>query len=541
MKNFLKKTEVRLYVATLFALGSAAYLFAVVEAPVLKWEFGGNEGSWCQTAWYSSPTIIDMDGDGTNEVLRAAYSLYMLNGTDGSQRWEAELQGKRVWPRVEIKDINNDGKLEIISAHNKGYLNVMDSTGGVIWTVQPVTTRELRALIVEDFNFDGQMEIVVGAGVGSKVNTWLYNSDGSLHEGWPQMGSVPDAYAWGIFNDNFAAGNLDDDPELELVVPCDNHYVSAYNLDGSQASANSMYASSCGDVWGTVGIWEDFSNEIQGWGLDGNNRVNFDSGTAVITDVDNNGSLEVIISGRTYVAGNSFPPSLYNGIYIFNGDRSRFTNDYDWTVVPVDTGAPLSESYDTIESCVPNTVVVDIDGDGEKEILYPSYDGKMHCFWLDKTEKHNWPYSVKKTTENFIRFASEPVVADLDNDGYAEIIFASWVQKDQTDKTGKLHILDYQGTPLQEIDLPVKSGSWNGALAAPALGDIDGDPDLEVVVNTVRTGACAYDLPGTENAKILWKAGRIGKNPIPIPEPKMIFWFFFGLGGTGFWIFGRKF
>jgi len=489
----------------------ATTAFAAVQTPILKWEFGGNEGTWCQTAWYSSPTIIDIDGDGTNEVLRAAYSLYMLNGTDGSQRWEAELQGTRVWPRVEIKDINNDGNLEIISAHNSGYLNVMDSDGNVLWTKQP-TTRELRSLIVADFNFDGQMEIVVGAGVGSKVNIWLYNSDGSLQPGWPQQDdSNSDAYAYGIFNDNLAVGNLDNDDELELVAPCDNHYVSAYNLDGTQVAVNQIYNAGCGETWGTVGFWIDHEDDLRGWAPDGNHRVNFDSGTAVVTDLDNDGSLEVIISGRTYVAGKSFPPSLYNGIFIFNGDRSRFSNSYDWTSVPINTGAPLSESYSTIESCVPNTVVVDIDGDGEKEILYPSYDGKMHCFWLDKTEKHNWPYSVKKPAESFIRFASEPVVADLDNDGRAEIIFVSWVQKNQTDKTGQLHILDFQGNPLQEIYLPIKSGTWNGALAAPALGDIDGDPDLEVVVNTVKSGACAYDLPGTENAKILWKAGRIGK------------------------------
>lgn len=500
--------------------------FGAVQAPVLKWEFKGNEGSWCQTAWYSSPTIVDIDEDGTNEVLRAAYSLYMLNGPDGSERWKVNPEGDRVWPRVEVQDINGDGKREIISAHNSGYVHVMDSTGGVIWTQRPVT-RELRALIVADMDYNGLMEIIVCAGVGSKVNAWLYNSDGTLHAGWPQQDdSNPDAYAYGVFNDNAAIGNLDADNELEVVVPCDNHYVSAYNLDGSQVAANAMYSSGCGDVWGTVGVWESLNTEIRGWGTcsgerEEKNRVNFAHGPAIVTDVNNDGISEVIIVGNCYNCEFGHPPGLYNGLYIFNGDRSRFSNTYDWTTVPIDTGVPLSEDYNVIENCQPNPVVVDLDGDNEKEIVYPSYDGKMHCFWLDKTEHHNWPYEVKKATENFIRFASEPVVADLDNDGFAEVIFASWVEK-STNTTGKLHILDYQGVPLHEIDLPVKSGSWNGALAAPALGDIDGDNELEVVVNTVYTGACAYDLPGTRNATILWKAGRIGKSVQPIPEPGVI-------------------
>ncbi|KPK04025.1 MAG: hypothetical protein AMJ56_18175, partial [Anaerolineae bacterium SG8_19] len=65
------------------------------------------------------------------------------------------------------------------------------------------------------------------------------------------------------------------------------------------------------------------------------------------------------------------------------------------------------------------------DGNGLMEILFASYDGRLHAYWLDKTEHHQWPYNVNGTGPG-IRFASEPVVADLDNDGLAEVIFTSW-------------------------------------------------------------------------------------------------------------------
>lgn len=120
--------------------------------------------------------------------------------------------------------------------------------------------------------------------------------------------------------------------------------------------------------------------------------------------------------------------------------------------------------------------------------------------------------------EGLYRFASEPVVADLDNDGYAEIIFASWVEKGSS-STGKLHIVDYLGSPLFEVDLPAAhSGDWNGSLAAPTLADIDGDPDLELVLNTAHSGLVAYDLPGTSNARILWRTGRGSYQRIGSPE-----------------------
>ncbi len=162
-----------------------------------------------------------------------------------------------------------------------------------------------------------------------------------------------------------------------------------------------------------------------------------------------------------------------------------------------------------IESNLPNPVVADLDGDGQKEILYASYDGRVHAYWLDKTEHGHWPFSVYNASEGFYRFASEPVVADLDNDGHAEVIFASWPQKG-TNQTGKLSILDNQGNVLQAVNLPLAfgGGNWNGALAAPTLANIDGDADLEIVLNTASAGFVAYDLPGTANAHILWGTGR---------------------------------
>jgi hypothetical protein len=60
------------------------------------------------------------------------------------------------------------------------------------------------------------------------------------------------------------------------------------------------------------------------------------------------------------------------------------------------------------------------------------------------------------------------------------------------------------------VSLPQASNGqdWNGALPAPSLADIDGDGELEAVVNTAHSGLVAYDLPGSQNARILWGTGR---------------------------------
>ena len=494
-----------------------------IAPPILKWQHGGCFASWCETGWYSSPAVMDINKDGTNEVVASAYSIVALNGETGDLIWRTAsghdrsqptaANTGRTWPGIAIADIDDDNAPEIITAHGGGYVSVYEQDGYFApgWPQRP-TSNELRGLSISDLDDDGTLEIIVTGAVYSKINTWVYEHNGQLRPGWPQLGN-DSGYAYGIFNNNAAVGDLDGDGFGELVVPSDVHYICAYEQDGTQIPANPIYS---GKGWGKVGVWENLEIELRGWGTcdpgdkrSERYRANFAHGPAVIADVDNNGSKEVITTGNVYDCGYGNYPSRYTGIFIFDADRSRFQEGgHDWNQAPVETGAPLSEDYNQIENAQPNPAVADLDGDGLMEIVFASYDGRLHAFWLDKTEHGSWPFSVNQPGEGIYRFASEPVIADLNFDGQAEVIFTSWVEKG-SGLTGKLHMLDYSGKPIHEIDLPpAYSGNWNGALAAPTLANIDADPDLEVVLNTAHSGIIAYDLPGTSNALVLWGTGR---------------------------------
>jgi len=491
-----------------------------IQTPVLKWQRGGCYSSWCETGWYSSPAVADLDGDGQVEVVGSGYSIVSLNGSNGALEWrlysghDRSYTGSssvgRTWPGIVIADVDGDQQLEIVTAHSGGYVSVYNASGYFEpgWPKQPVSN-ELRGLSVYDLDQDGTLEILVTAARGSQTNSWVYEHNGALRAGWPQLNN-DSGYAWGVYNANASIRDLDGDNLAEIVVPSDVHYINAYEANGSQIPANPMYA---GKGWGKVGVWESPEIELRGWGeCDGNRvesfRTNFANGASLIVDVDRNGTQEVVVSGNVYYCIDGYP-SQYTGIYIFNPDRSRFNQSgFNWTNAPTDTGLPISEDYNVIESAQPNPAAADLDGDGRLEILFPSYDGKVHAFWLDKSEHGGWPFSARQPGEGYNSFASEPVVADLDNNGQAEVIFTTWTQKSSS-QTGKLYILSSQGAILQAVSLPAAvGGGWNGGLPAPTLANLDSDADLEIVINTSASGLIAYDLPGTANARILWGTGR---------------------------------
>ena len=490
-------------------------LNTAVRAPILKWQQGGCYTSWCETGWYASPSVANIDLDPQAEVIAGSYDLVALDGLSGALQWRVE-NGNRVWPGIALADLTGNGSLEIIVGRSGDQLTVYNTSGGILWTRNPFGSGEIRSLAVADLENDGSFEIIVGrASGGSTKQINVYEPDGSVRSGWPARRDGEPGYGWGMYNQNVAVADLNNDGFKEIIGPTDTHYITALDRGGNQLPANIIYNvfNPVGSkVWSQVGVHVDHTVDLRGYANCGiEHRPNFADSAPVLADVNNDGSREVIVVGNVYNCGTDPYTSLYQMPFILNADRSRWkASGFDWTAIPLPdpADAPLSENYEVIQTAEPNPVLADLDGDGFQEILFASYDGRVHAYWLDKSEHGKWPYSVYKPAEGFLRFASEPVVADLNNDGKAEVLFTSWVQIG-TYRTGKLHILDYLGNVLYEIDLPLAvDGDWNGALAAPTLANIDTDADLELVVQTAQAGLVAYDLPGTANARILWGTGR---------------------------------
>ncbi len=491
-----------------------------IGTPQLLWQRGGCT-SWCMTGWYGSPAVVDLDGNGSPEVIYSSYKTWVLDAATGTEYWSvynghdihdtgSESVG-RSFSSVAIGDIDHNGSLDIVTAHSGGWVCALSITGEFLpgWPICPAPSSEMRSLALDDLDNDGDLEILTASTSNGDDQEWyVHEHTGVIRPGWPQHEGP--CYAAGCYNQNLASADIDMDGVSEIIGPNDTHYVCAFNDDGSCIPANGMYGSK---FWGQVGVWVDLEPEIRGWGNCGiEHRPNFAAASPSIADLDKDGTLEIVLTGNVHNCETDPYTDLYTVPLIFNADRSRFARGaFDWTVLPAPPSpgawAPLEQDWEIIENCQPNPTLADLDRDGFLEIIYPAYDGFVHAFRLDGAEFGSWPFPVTIPGEGFYRFAGEVVVADLEGDGPIEVIFGSWTQK-SSGAAGRLHVLSAEGELLHQVDLPQDPGEWNGILGAPTLADIDGDSGLELVAGTAATGVIAYDLPGAQGNDAPWPTGR---------------------------------
>jgi len=133
-RRFIRITTLIVLIGMLTASSLASPVRATpgFGSPVLKWQLGGCYSSWCETGWYSSPATADLDGDGQVEVIASAYSIFVLNGSNGALKWKmssghdrsqpAASNVGRTWPGIVVADVDNDGGMELVTAHSGGWV-----------------------------------------------------------------------------------------------------------------------------------------------------------------------------------------------------------------------------------------------------------------------------------------------------------------------------------------------------------------------------------------------------------------------------------
>ena len=151
-------------------------------------------------------------------------------------------------------------------------------------------------------------------------------------------------------------------------------------------------------------------------------------------------------------------------------------------------------NYDTGSLLLSSPVIEDIDGDGKKEIIFGTKNGKLLS--IDVNGKLKWMYDAQEAhsevelmfldaeTSNSIN--SSPNIADINSDGKKEIVFGT--------ESGRLFVLDSKGNAL-----------WNYRTE----GSIRGTPFIQKFANNqtgIIFGSCDKHLYFLNSkGQLLWK------------------------------------
>lgn len=374
-----------------------------------------------------SPVVIQLDDDNCDgivderdipEIVFASFAGgdYNNNGTlhavsivDGAvvQKWAVNPQTPQLHPGVEITAGNVDGLpgAEIFACTTTGQVRAFNSDGSERWTSAYAAGCLMPSLA--DLDHDGQVEVVVKGGVldaatgateatfpivQATVQAIDVDGDGNLEIAGPQAIYEADGTLLGmtgVTGNWTAAADLDLDfaPEI-IVAEFAEHRMHIYHWDPVMQQV--VLDRQNLDINGPL------SPALCPEGSSGNLRG---GGPPTVADFNGDGTPDVAIAGGVGYA-------VIDGTQVMNP-----------AVPDVDTFLWITQTHDC-SSAQTGSSVFDFDGDGAAEVVYS--DEWYLRIYSGITGEVLW-----QTCNTTGTLRELPVVADVDNDGHADIVVVS--------------------------------------------------------------------------------------------------------------------
>jgi FG-GAP-like repeat len=277
----------------------------------------------------------------------------------------------------------------------------------------------------------------------ANAGTSATSVDPDLAPGFPVSAvQLPGTYLAGP-SIHVMAVNLDADPELEIVAS--------------------------GQAQGPVYAWNHDGTPVAGWPVDSNGGVG-------------------------YFAAGPFLPGGAPGVAV--------TSDYLFVSIVDGSGTTLAswpKSPDSGRCWYAPSLLPDAAG-ANARLFFGTNSNEMHAWDLSGSELTGWPTAWFPYTG---QGRHTPGFADLDRDGRLDVIFVT--QGSSVGQYLSAHHVD--GTTLTGFPMDFHSGtSFGNPMGYPAIGDLDADGDLEIVV-----------VPKTTVA-IVSHSGQVVRQ-IPLPAP----------------------
>ena len=234
--------------------------------------------------------------------------------------------------------------------------------------------------------------------------------------------------------------------------------------------------------------------------------------------------------GHIWVADSTLTP--------YPGWPVRFSlveeQDPDWPANHLAQEAYASGAVpaDQSHAMISTPAVADLDGDGVVEIVGASMAGAISVWHADGTEAAGWPFILDRTLVEGVNQVDlnnydygvfgAPALGDLDGDGDLEIVFGamdSYVYAFHHDGT------EAAGFPLElRHEYETSDGTQSRGeriISSPALGDVDGDGHLEIVIGTNQkttgTWGMTYMISHDGQIEPGWPVGLFGAYTNALP------------------------
>jgi len=410
--------------------------------------------------------LFDGLGDGAHVMRIAKTDRATVDGFDTSPipsssspavEWYSTVPGGKdgVFSTIASGDVNNDGLTEMVLTSNNsdgGKLFVFRGDGAdagmgspIIWMTDTVGV-EPEAPAIGDIDGLPGAEIVVSSQKGVSV----FHGDGSLY--W-FTDTIKTDMAGGP-----AIGNLDDDPRPEIVIGAgrdiavfthDGHLAWTYRLPS--ASTPPILADMNGDGYLDILVaalgdqsvylldYDQGNTPTLAWSQTVASSMSNGRGAPAVADVDSlqpggdegpeiviasNGFVNILDADGTPLNAYPVPTGVPGGISIADTDGdgeveivTSMMNSGGQTVVLNADGSILWQAPALDSTSGTSSSVLDMDGDGQWEVIWNGYDQGLTIY-----RGNDGAILFNDHIINSITRRDFPIIADVDNDGHAEIL-----------------------------------------------------------------------------------------------------------------------
>lgn len=342
---------------------------------------------------------------------------------------------------------------------------------------------------VVDINNDGKLDIMLGDNAGC---IWAWHANGA------SSGNTISGFPWETSAVN---NNCDGDDRVEGPL-------AVGDIDGNDGGLPEVVGGSRGVsaqdpgglVPGKVFVWQNTGTLLSGWpkstAWNGPNSGTPEVQSVVLGNLSGDGRLE-IVAGTT----NNACTGCSQNVYAWDTGGNLLSLNY-----------PLGAVATANAGIFGAVAAANITGDGYAEIITGRDHRYMYAYTPAGNHVSGWPHEtyVTGTSGWYLEFTNNgAAIGDLDNNGVHEIVIAGKVRDNnrQESNTGIL-VFEPDGTrrsgwsSAKLHGAPLYTGSPDFPPSMyPALGDLDADGKLEIVIAMADGYTRAY----RENGTLMWQ------------------------------------